>query len=102
VTGTVLRGRVLSFVDEPKGADDAASYRYWEDGAVFINDGRIVSVGDYHQHNIAGASVIDHHPNLILPGLIDPHIHYPQMQVIGSYAGALLEWLNRYTFVEEQ
>ena len=24
------------------------------------------------------------------------------MQVIGSYAGALLEWLNTYTFVEEQ
>jgi guanine deaminase len=24
------------------------------------------------------------------------------MQVVGSYAGALLEWLNKYTFVEEQ
>src|SRR5690606_9311322 len=33
---------------------------------------------------------------------IDPHIHFPQMQVIGSYAAALLEWLNTYTFVEEQ
>jgi guanine deaminase len=102
VTGTVLRGRVLSFLDAPKGADDAASYRYIEDGAVFINDGRIVSVGEYHKANIAGASVVDHHPHLILPGLIDAHAHYPQMQVIGSYAGALLEWLNRYTFVEEQ
>jgi guanine deaminase len=102
VTGTVLRGRVLSFLDLPKGPDDAASYRYIEDGAVFINDGRIVSVGEYHKANIAGASVVDHHPHLIVPGLIDAHAHYPQMQVIGSYAGALLEWLNRYTFVEEQ
>ena len=33
---------------------------------------------------------------------IDTHVHYPQMQVMGSYAGALLEWLNKYTFVEEQ
>ena len=102
MTGTVLRGRVLTFVDEPKSRDDTASYRYWEDGAVFISDGKIVSVGDYHKHNIADASVIDHHPNLILPGLIDTHAHYPQMQVIGSYAGGLLEWLNTYTFVEEQ
>jgi guanine deaminase len=102
MTGLVLRGRVLTFVAEPQGRHDAASYRYWEDGAVFINDGRIVSVGDYHAHNIAGASVVDHRPHLILPGLIDAHVHYPQMQVIGSYAGALLEWLNRYTFVEEQ
>jgi len=102
MTGMVLRGRVLTFIDEPGGIDDSASYRYWEDGAVFINDGKIVSVGDYHKHNIAGATVIDHHPNLILPGLIDTHAHYPQMQVIGAYAGALLEWLNTYTFVEEQ
>jgi len=102
MTGTVLRGRVLTFVDEPQDRNDTASYRYWEDGAVFINDGKIISVGDYHKHNIADASVVDHHPNLILPGLIDTHVHYPQMQVIGSYAGALLEWLNTYTFVEEQ
>jgi guanine deaminase len=102
MTGTILRGRVLTFLDEPNGPGDTASYRYWEDGAVFISEGRIVSVGDYHKHNIADASVIDHRPNLILPGLIDAHVHYPQMQVIGSYAGALLEWLNKYTFVEEQ
>jgi guanine deaminase len=102
MTGTVLRGRVLSFVAEPKGRDDTASYRYWEDGAVFINDGKVIAVGDYHRANIAGATVIDHHPHLIMPGFIDAHVHYPQMQVIGSYAGALLEWLNTYTFIEEQ
>ncbi len=102
MTGTVLRGRVLTFVDEPKGPDDVSSYRYWEDGAVFISDGKVISVGDYHKANIAGATVIDHHPHLILPGLIDAHVHYPQMQVIGAYAGSLLEWLNTYTFVEEQ
>ncbi|HVW91322.1 MAG TPA: guanine deaminase [Devosia sp.] len=102
MTGTVLRGRVLTFTGEPDGIDDSASYRYWDDGAVFINDGKIVSVGDYHKNNIAGAAVIDHHPHLILPGLIDAHAHYPQMQVIGAYAGALLEWLDKYTFLEEQ
>lgn len=97
---TVLRGRVLSFVDEPQAVDDHASYRYIEDGMVEIEAGKIVFVGDYAER--PGAEVIDHRPNLIMAGFIDPHIHFPQMQVIGSYAANLLEWLNTYTFVEEQ
>lgn len=99
----VLRGRVLSFVDEPDTFDDTSSYRYFEDGAVEIgDDGRIERVGQFEGSHDAGTLIVDHRPHLILPGFIDPHIHFPQMQVIGSYAGALLEWLNTYTFVEEQ
>ena len=37
-----------------------------------------------------------------MPGFIDPHIHYPQTQVIASYGAQLLDWLEKYTFVEEQ
>jgi guanine deaminase len=99
----VLRGRVLSFVAEPQGPDDNASYRYVEEGAVVIGpDGKIIMVGEFNPKAAAHHEVIDHRPNLILPGLIDPHIHFPQMQVIASYAANLLEWLNTYTFVEEQ
>jgi len=97
---TILRGRVLTFLDEPQAIDDSASYRYIEDGAITIEHGRIVAVGDYVPE--AGADVIDHRPHLILPGFIDMHLHYVQSQVIASYAGSLLEWLNTYTFVEEQ
>ena len=38
----------------------------------------------------------------MLPGLIDTHLHFPQTQVIASYGAQLLEWLQKYTFVEEQ
>lgn len=100
---TVLRGRVLSFLEEPQSLDDTASYRYIEDGAVVIGpDGRILMVGAFKPNAAAHHTVIDHRPHLILPGFIDPHIHYPQMQVLGSYAAGLLEWLNTYTFAEEQ
>ncbi|RYE09084.1 MAG: guanine deaminase [Hyphomicrobiales bacterium] len=98
----LLRGRVLSFVSEPQGLDDTDSYRYWDDGEVEIEDGKIVSVGPFDGTQHADTEIIDHRGKLILPGLIDPHIHFPQMQVIGSYAANLLEWLNTYTFVEEQ
>jgi len=99
---TILRGRVLSFVREPQGLDDAASYSYIEDGAIEIEAGRIVGVGAFDAARSAGAEVIDHRPHLILPGFIDTHLHYVQSQMIASYAGSLLEWLNTYTFFEEQ
>jgi len=99
---TILRGRVFTFVDEPQDIDDTASYRYLDDGAVTIEMGKVVAVGTYSPAEAAGCEVIDHRPNLILPGFIDLHLHYVQMQVIGSYAPALLDWLHTYTFVEEQ
>ncbi|MGB3024798.1 guanine deaminase [Paradevosia shaoguanensis] len=102
MTRTILRGRVFTFIEEPQDIDDTASYRYLEDGAVTIENGKIIAVGDYSPADAAGAEVIDHRPSLIMPGLIDLHLHYVQMQVIGSYAPALLDWLHAYTFVEEQ
>lgn len=98
----VLRGRVLSFLDAPQGRDDAHSQRYIEDGAVVVEGGRIVAVGEFAPPMAEGREVVDHRGKLIVAGFIDPHIHFPQMQVIGSYAANLLEWLNTYTFVEEQ
>ncbi|KKB13749.1 guanine deaminase [Devosia geojensis] len=99
---TILRGRVLTFLDEPQGLEDTASYRYLEDGAVVIEDGRVVELTDYSPALAAGAEVVDHRPHLIMPGFIDTHLHYVQSQMIASWAGSLLEWLDKYTFVEEQ
>lgn len=99
---TILRGRVLSFVSEPQAIDDVGSYRYLEDGGVVIVDGKIVAVEAWPAIAPLGADYIDHRPHLILPGFIDMHLHYVQSQMIASYAGSLLEWLNTYTFVEEQ
>ncbi|ODT67007.1 MAG: guanine deaminase [Pelagibacterium sp. SCN 63-23] len=102
MTRTILRGRVLSFNRAPQGLDDSESYLYLEDGAVSMEDGVVVAVGDFATTEVSGAVVIDHRPNLILPGFIDLHLHYVQSQITAAYAGSLLEWLNTYTFVEEQ
>jgi guanine deaminase len=102
VSRTILRGRVLTFLRQPQGLDDAESFRFWEDGAVTIEGGKIVAVGDYTASATADAEIIDHRPCLILPGFIDLHVHYVQSQMVAAYAGSLLEWLNTYTFVEEQ
>ena len=36
-----------------------------------------------------------------VPGFVDTHVHYPQMQMIGAYGEQLLAWLDKYTFVTE-
>ncbi len=38
---------------------------------------------------------------IIAPGFVDLHVHYPQIDVIGSPAEGLLPWLDHYTFPSE-
>ncbi|ABE43444.1 guanine deaminase [Polaromonas sp. JS666] len=46
---------------------------------------------------------VEHLPGrIIAPGFVDMHIHYPQIDVIGSPAEGLLPWLENYTFPHEK
>jgi guanine deaminase len=104
-TRRAVRGRLLTFVDDPAQVGADASHRYLADGVVSIEAGSIMAVGAAAEllPTLPVGTPVDHYPDqLILPGLIDTHIHYPQTQVIASYGAQLLEWLQKYTFVEEQ
>jgi guanine deaminase len=47
-------------------------------------------------------SILKTYPRkLLAPGFIDCHVHYPQLDVIGSPAEGLLPWLENYTFPHE-
>ena len=95
----LIRGRTLSFHADP--ADTAAAFSFHEDGAILIEDGRIAAIGDHARLGQPGLPETDHRPHLILPGLIDAHLHFPQLQVIASWGAQLLDWLETYTFPEE-
>jgi len=96
-----IRGRLVWFTDDPAVAGTAA-LRDIEDGAIVIEGALIRAVGPAQDVLDPGIAV-DHYPDaLILPGLIDTHIHYAQTRVIGSYGAQLLDWLNRYTFPAER
>ncbi|MER9230643.1 guanine deaminase [Mesorhizobium sp. M0622] len=104
MTSTLLRGRTLSFLRWPETIDDHSAWRYEHDGGLLMHDGRIIAAGAYSEVEKkagAGTKKIDHRPHLLLPGFIDAHAHFPQMQVIASYGAELLDWLNTYTFPEE-
>lgn len=51
--------------------------------------------------NFPGVAVQDLRGRIIAPGFIDLHIHFPQLDVIGSPASGLLPWLENYTFPHE-
>ncbi|REC56483.1 guanine deaminase [Rhodosalinus sediminis] len=99
----LLRGRLLSFRRRPEGPEDAGALDYEADGGLLLRGGRIAAAGDFAAVRSAApeAEVIDHRPHLILPGFVDPHIHFPQLQVVASWGAELLDWLERYTFPAE-
>lgn len=97
----IYRARVFTPVSDPFAAGIEGSYRHHEDGFVAVDDaGRITQVGEW-SHAPSG-DVVDCSGLLITPGFIDTHLHAPQLEMIGSYGGHLLEWLNRYTFPTEK
>jgi guanine deaminase len=78
--------------------------RYIADGLLVIRQGQIEALGTYAelQSTLGDLPVVDYTGKLIVPGLIDTHIHYPQTGMIAAYGEQLLEWLNRYTFPTER
>jgi guanine deaminase len=98
-----VRGRLVSFAGNPAESEDAV--RYWPDGIVAIDGGRIVAVGDAPAiaPTLPPQTPVDHYPEqLIMPGFIDTHIHYVQIEAIASFGLQLLDWLKNYAFVAEQ
>ena len=85
---------------------------YIANGALVVDDttGNIVDYGSsedilaQYVHNQEGQQAVkihDYKDKLIMPGFIDTHVHYPQMDMIAAYGEQLLDWLNNYTFVTE-
>ncbi|EJO36299.1 guanine deaminase [Acinetobacter radioresistens] len=102
---TAIRGRFLDIrqiVAQP--TDLAHQVRYLEDGLLITEQGKIVWFGPWQegQTQLPAGILVEHYPEqLIVPGFIDTHIHYPQSEMVGAYGEQLLSWLNTYTFPTE-
>ncbi len=97
----VIRGRTLSFADDPRLGGGIITH---DDGAVVIGEGgRIAWSGAFAElpADHTGIKVHDHSRKIVMPGFIDAHVHFPQHRMIAAPAKDLLEWLNRFAFHEE-
>jgi guanine deaminase len=97
----LLLGQVIRFAGDPFDNLDAA--QTLTHGAVLVDGGRIVAVGDPAalRAEAPAAKVHDYGQKLISAGFIDAHVHYPQTAIIASWGKRLIDWLNTYTFPEE-
>jgi guanine deaminase len=92
------RAALLRFNDQRQAVFD-------EDGMLVVgDDGKVVACGAYRALHAQYVQLpVQHWPGrIIAPGFVDMHVHYPQIDVIGSPADGLLPWLDNYTFPEEK
>ncbi len=100
---TVYRAAILNFLSDPD-IDGESAYQFFQDGALVIEHGKVKELGEASlvlASLATDVSIVNYQDHLIIPGLIDTHIHYPQVEVIASYGEQLMDWLNNYTFPAE-
>lgn len=99
MTLKVFRSSIFHFLENENTPE------YFEDGILIVKNGYIVEVGHAKKllKTIPKKIKIQHFKNhLIMPGFVDTHIHFPQIDVIASYGEQLLTWLDKYTFPAER
>lgn len=98
------RSTVAHCLGDPDGASDCAVETF-DDGLLLTAGGRVLRVGPADALMATlddGVDVVDLRGKVLVPGLIDCHVHYPQFDMIGAYGSQLLDWLERFAYPEEQ
>ena len=73
-----------------------------ENGYMHIRDGKIVALYETAPTNLSSLELKDYHGKIVLPGMVDLHLHAPQYAYRGTKMDLpLLDWLNINTFPEE-
>ncbi|MEM9826130.1 MAG: amidohydrolase family protein [Planctomycetota bacterium] len=68
-------------------------------GVIRFDEGGIESIAwDRDVHSAADGGDLE---CLIMPGMVDAHLHLPQFPIIGAHGMPLLEWLQRVVFPTE-
>jgi guanine deaminase len=96
----IYRARVF---DTPDNPFTGGQLRSETDIALVVDDGLITARTDFAAARNAhpDAEVVDLRDGVLLPGLIDTHVHLPQVRAIGHLGKPLLEWLDQCALPEE-
>ncbi|BDW85892.1 guanine deaminase [Roseicyclus marinus] len=102
MTDRLILGQILAFSGDPF-VEGVGAARHERRGGLLVREGKIAAMGDGAalRAQYPQAEVTDHGADLILPGFVDAHAHYPQTAIIASWGKRLIDWLNSYTFPEE-
>lgn len=97
---TLYRACVLDTPDDPfRGGMLHAD----SDAGLLVRDGQIeerdtfATIARRHPEE----PVVDVRDGILLPGLVDTHVHFPQLRCIGALGMPLLDWLEQCALPEE-
>ena len=96
-----FRGTIFHLLDDPSAGASAAAH--FEDGALIVEGGHIAEAGPWTEIAplLKGAPVERFADSIIVPGFIDAHVHFPQVDIVASQGTNLLQWLSNYAFPAE-
>ncbi|HST36656.1 MAG TPA: guanine deaminase [Allosphingosinicella sp.] len=97
-----FRGEILSVPEDP-AITGAEAIRHFEDGLLVADDGLVLACGPFAELAEQFADVpVERLDGLIVPGFVDAHVHYPQIECIASHGEQLMQWLERHIFPAEK
>ncbi|MDJ0699314.1 MAG: guanine deaminase [Woeseiaceae bacterium] len=99
-----FRSTLLHCLADPGEHDDPSAWQCFDDGILLVENGRILAAGpatELQAQLTDDVEVQDLRQKVIVPGFIDCHVHFSQLDIIASYGEQLLDWLNRYAYPEE-
>jgi len=99
-----FRASIFHCLGDPGPHAEDSAVEFFQDGLLVVEDGAIATIGaaDELLTTLPDSTQLeDLSGKLIVPGLIDCHVHYSQLDIIASYGERLLDWLNRYAYPAE-
>ncbi|AAV89563.1 guanine deaminase [Zymomonas mobilis subsp. mobilis ZM4 = ATCC 31821] len=98
-----FRGEIISFTDDPSFYGDKA-VSHQKDGIIVVENGRVIArdKAEIIKTQFPDLAITDCSGYLIMPGFIDSHIHYTQLDCIAAGGETLLGWLEKKVFPTEQ
>lgn len=100
-----FRASILHCLGNPGDQSGSKEVQYFPDGLLVVEDGKVAALGaaESMMPDIgAHTEVTDYSGKLVVPGFIDCHVHFSQVDIIGSYGEQLLDWLERYAYPAEE
>ncbi len=102
---SAFRTAILHFSDDPTKVGEKESYTYFPDGLLLVRSGMVEKVGPAEKllPQLSAQTPVTTFPHsLIVPGFVDCHVHYPQIEMMAAPGGQLLEWLDQYVYPVER